>query len=1579
MRFLGQKNLVWLAVASWRLPLAGEDFPFVQDSDPPGLVSLTTSHAGGTPVTTIFAAQLTNGYRFACWRVNGAEQRDALGHALNPAGFALVEPTTATAIYRPATADAGTNGIPDWWEMYNEPGPATNALVDADGDGFNLREEYLRDYHPGLVDEMRPGGISASFSASTLALLDTNLVSFWAGSGPPGLIPTLSSITNRNTSLALSDAFRETNGYRFAYWIVNGQIQTDLAGRAASAPGLQLQSSTVAQAVFFVKNQDIDADGVPDWYEYNGNLGLGQSAGDDADGDGFGLLEEYRRDYNPVLRDEMHPGGITLAFSAPTLVIPDTNLASLVIGSAPPNLVPGSSAVTNVGVQVATVDAYGLTNGYRFAYWSLNGAIQTDALGRAEGHLAFALSGSSEAIARFIPSGDDANANGVADWWEFHFLGAFAPGGEGDFDGDGFSLREEYLRDYHPKLPDSIDAGGVSVAFSPATTVITDTNLASVSIESLPPGLVASVSLVTNRGAGMALPDSYGTTNGHRFAHWLLNGAILSDPVGRALGGAPMPLEAITVARAVFLHQGADGNANGVPDWFEYHFLGEFADSPAEDADADGFDLMEEYRRDYHPLLSDEIRGGGISMAFAQPAAVHLGHFRRIVFALLEGVSTNFFGALGSSMGAFHVPGCSHPALGDWNDDGVPDLFVGGSNGVLRVFENTGSPRVPNLVGRSDNFSALSALWAGITNPAPALGDWTGDGEADLAIGGDGGRIVLISSGGNFQDPQEPAITNVLDLATSRAIPTFADADGDHHADLFVLLADGTVNLYPNTQNALAPFNVGTAQTDVLGMAVPEATGIATMDADNDGIIDVLLSDAVGRIWQFRGGAGGTYTLVSRVFAGTYDGFAQHLTITAGDFTGDGSTDLVVGNASGGLVCLKNPAQHLVIDPPGVTLLYGQSAQFLVRGETNAVTWSLLRNPSGGNINPTNGQYTAGAANGMDFVEARAADGMTGRAYVNVISPDEVAGFGKAIVVGGGKDLADPVWLATDYIASRAYNVLRYKGYSRENIRYLSFDPGRDVDGDGLDNDIAGFSSHANVANSLTNWTGNANRLLVYLVDHGSATPDGAYFRLNTGENLTSTQLDAWLDAIQDEHGTEVVVVLDFCYAGRFLQDLTYAGPAKRVVIAATSPTELTYFLSGGMVSFSDLFLSGLLQGLDLEQAFLFARQGMEGYQAATLDDDGDGAYEPGVDGSVAATIPVGATHLAGKDVPVIGSVAPNQTLQVGTKATLWAEAIESYYPIDRAYCTIIPPSFSASTNSGVPVTAMSEVELHPLAGGRYLADVDRFAEPGLYKINYYARDIWGSVSPPRQGLVTQAGYDERMAIVAGGATNDPGWRAICRMASTAYQTALARRLNKNGIRYLSAAAHQDLDGDGTNDVHAAASAAALADSITNWAAGANRLTVCLLGTTTSNAQYRIGAAETLPAADLDGWLDAFQVSNAAALVLMDFDGCGSYVPSLAPPAGKERIVVASTRAGAAAVRAADGLISFSQFFLSGVFNGRSLGAAFADARNAIRYASGRVRQTAQLDDSGNGVPDQKNLDGLVAAQRYIGAAFATG
>jgi hypothetical protein len=141
----------------------------------------------------------------------------------------------------------------------------------------------------------------------------------------------------------------------------------------------------------------------------------------------------------------------------------------------------------------------------------------------------------------------------------------------------------------------------------------------------------------------------------------------------------------------------------------------------------------------------------------------------------------------------------------------------------------------------------------------------------------------------------------------------------------------------------------------------------------------------------------------------------------------------------------------------------------------------------------------------------------------------------------------------------------------------------------------------------------------------------------------------------------------------------------------------------------------------------------------------------------------------------------------------------------------------------------------------------------------------------------------------------------------------------------------------------------------------------------------RLSSGEVLDAGTLDAWLDLYQGSNRAVNVVLDFPWAGSLVGGLVAPPGRERIVVASTRAGADAVAGRDGLVSFTSYLMGHVFQGRSIGTSVSEARKLLRHTSGRVRQTAQLEDSGNGKPDEKNIDGAVARERYFGPAFTTG
>ena len=95
-----------------------------------------------------------------------------------------------------------------------------------------------------------------------------------------------------------------------------------------------------------------------------------------------------------------------------------------------------------------------------------------------------------------------------------------------------------------------------------------------------------------------------------------------------------------------------------------------------------------------------------------------------------------------------------------------------------------------------------------------------------------------------------------------------------------------------------------------------------------------------------------------------------------------------------------------------------------------------------------------------------------------------------------------------------------------------------------------------------------------------------------------------------------------------------------------------------------------------------------------------------------------------------------------------------SYYPIERVWCLVVPPGHS-STNSEDPVADIPKLDLTYESGsGRYQSRYEGFSEEGIYKVVFYAEDVWGSVSAPRQSYVQQSEYDERVILVGGGPTN---------------------------------------------------------------------------------------------------------------------------------------------------------------------------------------------------------------------------------
>ena len=1562
---IGHAALLYLALCG--IDAGAATVQTVQDSSPAGMVSVVKSVEMGASLTTTNAPETYQTYRFGVWRVNGADSRDMLGHALNPVSMTVYEPITATAYYWIASEDANTNAIPDWWEMAYSPTLLANASSDADGDGFTALEEYRRDTHPNVADTLVSGGISLSCSSSTLVISKSNLVSVCTGSIPFGLYKVSSIATNRGSVVVFPDLYGVSNGYRFVCWQVNGETQTDVVGQAVGYLSLTLQSNTVVQAVYTLQNSDADGDSIPDWYEYQFfGWGGGDPAGD-ADADGFTLLEEYRRDSYPRVKDELKSGGVSVSFSALSSVIMGTNSVRFLIGCEPSGVLPDTLCITNKGTVFNLPDRFGLTNGYRFAYWTVDGVVKQDMTGRAVGGFQYTLVSNTVAKAVYVLESKDANTNAIPDWFELHFSGGLMPSVTVDGDGDGFDFKAEYLRDYDPDLSDTVVNGGVSVSVGPSLTVNTVNTIARYSISSNPQGLIPTVSAVTNVGATIVQPDVYESVSGYRFAYWTVNGAVQTDLTGRASGGFTLCIRSNSVMQAVFLLENTDSNANGICDWYEYHCLGGLSNG-AIDHDGDGLSLLEEYRRDYHPLLKDEVRNGGVSVSVSQDVVVKSVFFSRISQCLLNGVSQPFFSVSPPGTGTFAVAGNSCPTLGDWDGDGDVDLFVGGAGGALRIFENTGTPTVANWKEQTGLFAAVAPVWNSISNPVPALGDWSGDGQADLVIGGNTNVVLLIASTGAFSGPPTNAVCTVLSLGGGNlAIPALCDMTGDGWLDLLVLRDDGRISLYTNRCDALQPFAAPSVTTDLLGLPVPEACGLAAMDADGDGDEDLLVSDSHGRIWEFVRDASGAFTLKSRIYAGSFDGFASRLTIAASDLDGDGDTDLICGYAEGGLVFLRNNERKLQVTPVSETLLSGESLSFAAPATSGAVSWSIRCNRSGGTIDASTGYYSAGTNSGvLDLVEATdRASGLSGCSYVNVIGKDEVSRVGKAVIIAGRASSTDAVWPTTSFLGNNGYNTLRYKGYGRENIRYLSPVTGSDVDGDGLANDIAALSTRANVADAFTNWVGHTDRLFVYLVDHGGESGGEGFFRLNSSETISATELNGWLTALQESSAkTEVTLVIDCCNSGSFLHSLAYTGSAQRVVIAACGAAEPTVFVAGGLVSFSEAFFAGLMMGLSAGEAFVSAQSVMSSYQSACMDDDGDGLYDAS-DGQVAAAEDVGASFVAGKDIPQMGMVSDNVQLTGDQPVTFWASDIMSSYAITRVWCMVVPPSHQPDPNN--PVIDLPQLELaFNSVSQRYEADYAGFSEVGTYKIIYYAKDVWGSVSQPRQSYVTQSGFAEKAILLTGGTADDADWQSKAHATDYAYLVLRQRRFPAEAIRYLSASA--------APAVGAAPSYAELAGAVTNWASGATRLTVYLAGICGTDGQFRLNGSETLSAGGLSALLSLFQTSGGKAVTVMDFDGAGNWLPGLA---GQQRINTASSSAKQHALFRNKGMVSYSWLFMDYVFNGFDVWNSFDNARTKIFNASGR-KQSSLLDANGDGAYAPK-VDQVPARQSYLGSAFLTG
>jgi len=245
----------------------------------------------------------------------------------------------------------------------------------------------------------------------------------------------------------------------------------------------------------------------------------------------------------------------------------------------------------------------------------------------------------------------------------------------------------------------------------------------------------------------------------------------------------------------------------------------------------------------------------------------------------------------------------ARPCACDWDGDGTDDLLVGDGDGQVTLYRGSA---VGLSAGEALGGSDVRWLPGGIAAraAAPWATDRDGDGDVDLLIGCRRGFVALVERlaparlqvAGHLQQSNAPVD------AGRCAVAAPGDWDGDGDVDLVVGGEDGFVTLFERLPGAGIVLARGRRIADAGGLVRAEAgddeylryAAPALADWDADGDLDVLVGCGSGAVlvWENDSGlraAGPVQVSGRRLTVGGIAMPAPH------DANGDGDMDLYVG------------------------------------------------------------------------------------------------------------------------------------------------------------------------------------------------------------------------------------------------------------------------------------------------------------------------------------------------------------------------------------------------------------------------------------------------------------------------------------------------------------------------------------------------------------------------------------------------------------------------------------------------------------------------------------------------------------
>ena len=402
-----------------------------------------------------------------------------------------------------------------------------------------------------------------------------------------------------------------SSGYTFGYWSINGNRLIDSDNRSITQAKVTINSATTITAHYFLATADTDSDGIKDWFEYRNFGNLDQNQSGDWDADGFSNAQENSLGQEPTIKDSVQDGGISSRISS-GFVFADTSMVHYKITSNPIGFISTVEGYAEINASISSPSLHGSTNGYHFAYWSVNGIRQVGITGIALNQVSTKLENNTNIVAHYIESTEDSDSDSIMDWFEINQFGNLSTGPSDDPEGDGFSNKQENQLGQEAKIKDTVQDGGISSRIS-SSFVFADTSLVKYTIKSNPIGFINSSEGYVEINSSVPTQSLNGLINGYYFSYWSVNGTRQAGSTGVALSQINPIIENNSELVAHYFPATQDEDSDSMMDWFEYNQFGNLSNGPNGDPDSDSFSNKQENELGQEANIKDSVQDGGIS------------------------------------------------------------------------------------------------------------------------------------------------------------------------------------------------------------------------------------------------------------------------------------------------------------------------------------------------------------------------------------------------------------------------------------------------------------------------------------------------------------------------------------------------------------------------------------------------------------------------------------------------------------------------------------------------------------------------------------------------------------------------------------------------------------------------------------------------------------------------------------------------------------------------------------------------------------------------------------------------------